>query len=61
MFLTFFARPGYNISRLRSFGFNSELALFEGKQILRNDSSVYIYWGNQSQSIQGEEPDKEIN
>jgi len=31
-------RPGYNISTLRQFGFNSEFALFEGKQMLRNDN-----------------------
>ena len=53
MFLTFFARPGYNISLLRQFGFNSELALFEGKSRLRNDT-VQIYWGNNSHTIEGE-------
>ena len=52
MFLTFFARPGYNISLLRQFGFNSELALFEGKSRLRNDT-IQIYWGNNSHTIQG--------
>ena len=52
MFLTFFARPGYNISLLRQFGFNSELALFEGKSRLGNDT-IQIYWGNNSHTIQG--------
>ena len=54
MFLTFFARPGYNISRLRRFGFNSELALFMGKNRLRN-GTIHIYWGNDTDSIQGEQ------
>ena len=54
MFLTFFARPGYNISLLRHFGFNSELDLFRGKHALRNDT-VHIHWGNASSTIQGEQ------
>ena len=53
MFLTFFARPGYNISLLSHCGFKSEFDLFRGKHIVNNDT-VQIYWGNASNTIQGE-------
>ena len=53
MFLTFLARPGYNISLLRRFGFNSEFALFRGNHLLINDT-ININWGNASDTIQGD-------
>ena len=53
MYLTFFASPGYNITTLESFGFASEADLFMGKiKKLENDSR-HLYWGNDTDSIQG--------
>ena len=53
MYLTFFASPGYNITTLESFGFASEADLFMGKTKKLENDSRHLYWGNDTDSIQG--------